>query len=140
MANMVGNGWLDNQERTPNIAPAASWFETRGVAALLAMRVLGPYPEERPLGRVSKDVSTTQENMKSQPQIIAITRYWAGYRLKSDEKVEGESGFFGGSSLSTRFWPPRLRATGFAVVGLVGPASAAGLMAAAGSSALMARR
>jgi hypothetical protein len=44
----------------------ASWFETRGVAALLAMRVSAhfdlseierPHSEERPLGRVSKDES-----------------------------------------------------------------------------------
>jgi hypothetical protein len=33
----------------------ASWFETRGVAALLTMRSKLPHPEERPLGRVSKD-------------------------------------------------------------------------------------
>jgi hypothetical protein len=44
--------------------PAAGWFETRGVAALLTMRDLGPHPlmsafaltrEERALARVSKD-------------------------------------------------------------------------------------
>jgi hypothetical protein len=53
----------------------ASWFETRGVAALLTMRVrdarrcraphhegLRPHPEERALARVSKDEATELEN------------------------------------------------------------------------------
>jgi hypothetical protein len=40
----------------------ASWFETRGVAALLTMRVKEePHPEERPPGRVSKDEATEPE-------------------------------------------------------------------------------
>jgi hypothetical protein len=49
----------------------ASWFETRGVAALLTMRVwivnvwiekdVGPHPEERALARVSKDEATELE-------------------------------------------------------------------------------
>ena len=47
------------------VYPMASWFETRGIAALLTMRVLDlilrgreylrPHPEERALARVSKD-------------------------------------------------------------------------------------
>jgi hypothetical protein len=40
----------------------ASWFETRGVGALLTMRVKEePHPEERPPGRVSKDEATEPE-------------------------------------------------------------------------------
>src|ERR1700737_4140973 len=34
---------------------SASWFETRGVAALLTMRIGEPHPEERALAGVSKD-------------------------------------------------------------------------------------
>jgi hypothetical protein len=37
----------------------ASWFETHGVAALPHHEGLRPHPEERPLGRVSKDEPTT---------------------------------------------------------------------------------
>jgi hypothetical protein len=41
----------------------ASWFETRGVAALLTMRTEdGPHPEQRCLPRVSKDEATALEN------------------------------------------------------------------------------
>jgi hypothetical protein len=43
---------------TVTISSVASWFETRGVAALLTMRVLRPHPEERALARVSKDEAT----------------------------------------------------------------------------------
>jgi len=38
----------------------ATWFETRGVAALLTMRIR-PYPEERAVARVSKDEATEVE-------------------------------------------------------------------------------
>src|SRR5712671_3745282 len=51
----------------------ASWFETRGMAALLTMRVQGPHPEEAPTGprksrpddklrAVSKDEAAELEN------------------------------------------------------------------------------
>src|SRR5260370_28966771 len=41
---------------------SSSWFETRGVAALLTMRVGDPHPEERALARVSKDAGPALEN------------------------------------------------------------------------------
>src|SRR3984893_14033890 len=40
----------------------ASWFETRGMAARLTMRVGDPHPEERALARVSKDAAAALEN------------------------------------------------------------------------------
>src|ERR1700722_2538016 len=51
-----------------------AWFETRGVAALLTMRAGGPHPEERPLGRVSKDEATDLQNIcRREMQRRAIT-------------------------------------------------------------------
>jgi hypothetical protein len=39
------------------VRTTSPWFETRGVAALLTMRVgERPHPEERPFGRVSKEI------------------------------------------------------------------------------------
>ena len=42
--------------------PGAIWFETRGVAALLTMRICRPHPEERALARVSKDEATAPDS------------------------------------------------------------------------------
>src|ERR1700678_259930 len=39
----------------------ASWFETRGVCRAPHHEGLRPHPEERPLGRVSKDEATEPE-------------------------------------------------------------------------------
>src|SRR6266478_3146496 len=45
----------DLRQRSPT---GASWFETRGVAALLTMRLIGPHPEEYRERCVSKDEAT----------------------------------------------------------------------------------
>src|SRR5258708_8570460 len=66
----------------------AYWFETRGVAALLTMRVNEePHPEERPPGRVSKDEATEPENSSRRR-----SRETVGLELVAQRGLEDLSG------------------------------------------------
>jgi hypothetical protein len=62
-------------QRMDSRSSTARWFETRGLAALLTMRVLRPYPEERALARVSKDEATGLENALAKSEGRARSRF-----------------------------------------------------------------
>jgi hypothetical protein len=48
----------------------ATWFETRGVAALLTMRVRDLILEERAVARVSRDEAPELENALTKVRVI----------------------------------------------------------------------
>src|ERR1700722_12080884 len=81
MASSPAGPWASDSifkqpRRYDDLISGPSWFETRGVAALLTMRVAGPHPEERalpaaqlrcPVRASRRDVATTLEKTTAAP-------------------------------------------------------------------------